>query len=114
MNKAQPFWRWAALRSASSSVWRIIARFGRPVSEFEAGQTRDLSFRLALLGEIGADAAESEETAALVEDRVAGQRPVDVLLAGRADDHVGEREAGGQMEAQCLAFPHGSRRMVDR
>ena len=33
MNKAQPFLRWAALRSASSSVCRIIARLGKLVSE---------------------------------------------------------------------------------
>ena len=115
MKSAQPFWRWAALRSASSSVWRIIARFGRPVSESNRARRMISLLGLALLGEVGADAAEAEEAAALVEDRVAGQRPVDVLLACRADDDVGEGEARRKMEAERLALLERSRTCrVDR
>src|SRR5207248_3206201 len=70
-------------------------------------EARNLLLGTALLGEIGADATEAEKTATLVEDWVARQRPMDVLLARRAHDHVGEGEAGRQMEAERLALFDG-------
>ena len=90
---------------------RAVRQAGQRI---EPGEARDLALGLALLGQVGADAAESEEAAAIVEDRVAGQRPVDVLLARRADDHIGEGKARGQMEAERLALLGRVRRVVDR
>ena len=92
--------RLVALRSASSSVWRISARLGRPVSEIEPRKPRDLLLGPALLGEVGADAAEPQKAPAFVKHRISRQRPMDILIAGGADDHVTEREARGQMEAE--------------
>ena len=90
---------------------RAVRQAGQRI---EAGEARDLLFGAALLGKVGADAAEAEEAAALVEDRVARKRPVDVLLARRADDHVGEGEARGQVEAERLALLERFRAVVDR
>ena len=42
----------------------------------------------------------------LVEDRIARQRPVNILVACRADHHVGEREARRQMEAKRPLLAH--------
>ena len=80
---------------------RAIGQAGQRI---EAGEAGDLALGTALLGEVGSDAAKAEEAPALVENRIPGKRPVDVLLARRPDDNVGEGEAGGQMEAQRLAF----------
>ena len=88
---------------------RAVRQSGQRV---EPGEARDLLLGPALLGEVGADAAEAEEAAAIVEDRVARQRPVHVLLAGRANDHVGEGEARRQVEAQRLALFHRVRDVV--
>ena len=91
--------------SASSSVWRIIARLGRPVSESKRGQARDFLLGAALLGEVGADPAEAEEAAALVEHRIARSATsgCPASLAGRTID-VGEGKARREMEAERLAF----------
>src|SRR2546428_486477 len=51
---------------------------GQAGQRIEAGEARDLALRPALLGEVGADAAEAEEAPALIEDRVARKRPMDV------------------------------------
>ena len=77
---------------------------GRLVSEFEPRQPRNFLLRPALLGEVGAYAAETQKTAALIEDRVPGQGPVNILFARRAHHHVGEGEARRQMEAESLAL----------
>ena len=80
----------------------------RPVGQagqrIEAGKARNLALAAALLGQVGADAPKPEEASALVEDGVAGQRPVNVLLARRPNDDIGERETRRQMEAERLAF----------
>jgi hypothetical protein len=69
----------------------------------------------ALLGEIGANSAETQEAAAFVEDGITGQRPVNILLARRANHHVRERKARGQVEAERLALLVGFPRVgVDR
>ena len=104
MNRAQPF------LAVGGIAQRFVQRLPhhRPVRQagqrIEAGEAGDLALRPALLGQVGADAAETEEAAAIVEDRIARQRPVNVLLAGRANDDVGEGEARRQVEAQRLAF----------
>ena len=91
---------------------RAIGQAGQGI---EAGETADLLFGAALLGKVGADSAEAEETAAIVEQGVAGQGPVNVLVARGADDHVAEREAGGKMEAEgALLAQAVGRAAVDR
>ncbi len=91
----------------------------RPVREagerVEPRKPADLLLRPALLGKVRADAAEAEEAAALVEDRVARKRPMDVLLARWPDDHIREGEASRQVEAERLALFYGVRRFgLDR
>ena len=100
----------AALLPMGRVAQRLVERLahhravGQAGQRIEPGEPVDLLLGAALLGEVGADAAEAEEAAAIVEDRVARQRPVDVLLARRPDDDVGEGEAGGQVEAERLAL----------
>ena len=61
----------------SGVAQRFIERLThhRPIGQagegIEAREAADLAFGLALLGEVGADAAEAQEAAALVENRVA-------------------------------------------
>ena len=113
MKSVQPFWRMR--RIAQRLVERLAHH--RPVREagqrIELGEAGDLALGLALLGQVGADAAEAEEAAAVVEDRVARQGPVDVLLARRADDDVGEGEACGKVEAERFPLLGGVRGVVD-
>ena len=79
----------AALLAAGGIAQRLVERLahqravGQAGQRIEAGEAADFLLRAALLGEVGADPAEAEEAAALVEDRVARQRPVNVLVAGR-------------------------------
>ena len=100
----------AALFAVGGVAQRFVERLphhravGQAGQRIEPGEARNLALRAALLGQVGADAAKAEEPPALVEDRIARQRPVNVLLARRADDHVGEGEAGRQMEAERLAL----------
>ena len=100
----------AALLAMGGVAQRFVERLAHHRAVGQAGQriepreARNLALGLALLGEVGADAAKAEEAAALVEDRIARKRPVDVLLARRADDHVGEGEAGRKVEAEGLAL----------
>ena len=100
----------AAFLPASGIAQRLVEGFahqgaiGQAGQRIEAGKAADLLFRAALFGEVGADPAEAEEAAALVEDRIARQRPVNILVARRAHHHVGEWEAGRQVEAQGPLF----------
>ena len=64
------------------------------------GEAVDLVLGAALLGQIGADAAEAEEAAMLVEARRARQRPPDFGAGVGAHGDVGEGQAGGEVEAQ--------------
>ena len=102
----------AALLALRGVAQRLVERLahqravGQAGERIEAREAADLLLRAALLGEVGADPAEAEEAPAFVEDRIARQRPVDVLVARRADDDVAEREAGRQMEAQGALFAH--------
>ena len=81
----------AALVAARGVAQRFVERLahqraiGQAGERIEAREAADFLFRAALLGEVGADPAEAEEAPALVEDRIARQRPVDVLIARRAD-----------------------------
>ncbi len=101
----------AALLAMSGVAQRFVERLahhgavGQRRQRVEPGEARDLAFGPALLGKVGADAAKAEEAAALVEDRIARKRPVNVLLARRADDHVGEGEAGGEVEPRGSCSP---------
>ncbi len=114
-NSAQPFCRWAALRSASSSVWRIIARLGRPVSELKRARReiscseRRCSVRSVPMPRKPRKRPRSSKIGLPDSDQWTS------CVARRADDHVGEREAGGQMEAERLALLRRRRRAgVDR
>ena len=105
----------SALRSASSSVWRIIARLGRPVSESKRARRviscseRRCSVRSVPMPRKPRKRPRSSKIG------IARQRPVDVLVAGGADDHVGEREARRQVEAERLALlARPSAAVVDR
>ena len=111
----------AALLPARGVAQRLVERLahqraiGQAGERIEPREAADFLFRAALLGEVGADPAEAEEAAALVEDRIARQRPVDVLVARRADDDVAEREARRQVEAQrALLAQHVAGLVVDR
>src|SRR5439155_22791762 len=103
----------AALLAMGGVAQRFVERLAHHRAVGQAGQriesceARNLLLGTALLGEIGADTTKTEETATLVEDRVARQRPMDVLLARRAHDHVREGEARRQMEAERLALFDG-------
>ena len=100
----------AALLPVRGVAQRFVERLahhravGQAGQRIEPGEAGDLLLGAALLGEVGADPAEAEEAAAFVEDRVARQRPVNVLVARRANDDVGEGEAGREVEAQRLAL----------
>ena len=67
----------AALLPAGRVAKRFVERLAhhRPIRQagqrVEARKPRDFLLGAALLGEVGADAAETEEAAALVEDRIA-------------------------------------------
>ena len=111
----------AALAAMGRVAQRLVERLAhhRPVGQagqrIEAGEPRDFLLGPALLGQVGADAAEAEEAPAIVEDRIARERPMHVLVACRADDHVGEREARRQVEAEGLALLDGIQALgVDR
>ena len=100
----------AALASMVRVAQRLVERLAhhRPVGQagqrVEAGEPRDLLLGPALLGQVGTDAAEAEEAPAIIEDRIARQRPMHVLVACRTDDHVGEREARRQVKTEGLAL----------
>ena len=81
---------------------RII--FGEPV---------DLLLGAALLGEVGADAAEAEEAAIFIEARRARQRPPDFRGRVGADVDVGEGQPGGEMEAKGALRLLGAATVVD-
>ncbi len=110
----------AAFLPARRVAKRLVERLPhhRPVRQsgqrIEACKPRDFLLGPALLGEVGADAAKAEEAAALVEDRVAGKRPVNVLVAGRRHDDVGEREARGEVETERLAVAGLGRQQVGK
>ena len=114
MNSAQPFWRWAALRSASSSVWRIIARLGRPVSELKRARReisrsdRRCSVRSVPMPRKPRKRPRSSKIGLPDSDQWTSS------LAGRAHDDVGEGEARRQVEAERLALLERVRRLVDR
>ena len=81
----------------------------RPAKRLAVGKSRqrilarepvELDFRLAHLGEVGGEAAETEETADLVMDRPASDRPPDFVLRLGADDQVLECDVGGEIEAK--------------
>ena len=67
----------AALLAVGGVAERFVQRLahhcavGQSGQRVEPGEAGDLALRLALFGEIGADAAEAEKPAALVEDRIA-------------------------------------------
>src|SRR6476620_5636350 len=90
----------------------------RPVGEagqrVEFRQSRNLTLGFALLREVRADPTESEETAALVKNRIARQRPMNILFACRPDDDVGEWKASREMKAQRLSLFQGLGSLVDR
>ena len=100
----------AALLPARGIAQRFVERLAhhRPVRQagqrIEARQAADFLFAAPLFGEVRADPAEAHEAALLVEDRIARQGPVDVLVGGGPDDDVGEGEAGRQVEAQRLVL----------
>ena len=112
----------AALLPAGGIAQRLVERLAHQRAVRQAGegiepcQPRDFLLGTALLGEVGADAPEAQESAALVENRVAGQRPVNVLVARRPDDDVGERESRREVKAQRLALfmDRADRAGVDR
>ena len=103
----------AALLAMRGIAERFVKRLAhhRPIGQsgqrVEAGEAADFALGLALFGEVRADSAETQEAAAFVEDRIAGQRPVNVLFACWPHDHVGEGEARRKMEAESLALPQG-------
>ena len=96
----------AALLPVRGVAQRLVERLahhravGQAGQRIEPRQAADFLFRAALFGKVGADPAEAQEAPTLVEHRIARQRPVDVLVARRADDDVAEREARRQMEAE--------------
>ena len=73
---------------------------GQRSQRIELREPGNFALRSALLGQVGANAAKAEEAAAVVENGIARERPVDVLVARRSDHHVGKGKAGGQIEAE--------------
>src|SRR5947207_11969617 len=94
----------AAVLAPNSAHQRIVERAAKGLAIGQPGQrvlTRkaiELDFRLAHLGEVGGEPAETEESADLVMHRPARKRPADLILGLGAKDQVLERYGGGQIE----------------
>src|SRR5207237_10015800 len=96
----------AAMLAPNSAHQRIVERAAKGLAIGQPGQrvlTRkaiELDFRLAHLGEVGGEPAETEESADLVMLRSARKRPPYVVLGLGADDQVLECDVGGRIEIE--------------
>ena len=93
-----------AMIEALAGAEVLVTQMG-PVTERVLAAGTDLKLVVVCRGgpvNVNLDAAKAHEAALLVEDRVARQRPMDVLIGSGANDHVGEGETGRQVEAQGL------------
>ena len=111
-----------AARAAPVAAQRLVERLAHPQAVGQAGQASNSASRVisasdaALLGEVGADAAEAQEAAVLVEDRRARDRPPAIAARSRSpggpnsSENDGARSKGGRPSVRSVS----GRRAIDR